>query len=392
MSRRASLFLIAGLACLAQAPTPIRDYSRTIRPTDPRESHSDPKAIPASPEIQAFLDERAADLTAARREPFRSALVNLTKSKDATERLWALTRLVESGDLSFYSACAEAMVLHVQGSAQASSGKQGFKAKPARLVIGRGAPEATYLAPESPFWKALKATLEADPDATVDSALYSIWCYNTHPSQRGLIHRVASRIASQRTDRNPEFEPWNDPRFWIVTDWAIVWGSLQDFETLKQVIQDPNAKDEFRRRFEELKEIQTYLPCLLQNTPEAPEESHLKLPVDPNLVKARNLVMALALVNPYQLDFSQLKPRRRPSTPAYPKEATQRRLIGDLAVVITVDTNGEPCMARLKPAPFLAFFAPTCLRFAESWRFDAAKVNGIPVTSQFLLTMPFRLR
>lgn len=390
MRPRLSLFLIAGLACQGQVP--VQDYSKTIRPTDPPEPRSSQLSPPASLEIQAFLDERRVDLTAARREPFRSVLVKLSQSKDATERLWALTRLLESGDLSFYSACSEAMTLHVRGTAQLNSGQREFKVKPARLVIGRGAPEATFIAPESPFWRALRATLSGDPEAKVDSALYSIWCYNTHPTQRDLIHRIAARIESQRTARNPEFEPWNDPRFWIVTDWAIAWGGFQDFETLQQVIQDPSAKDEFRLRFEKLKKIQSYLPCLVQNTPDPNADTTFKTPTEPSLVKAKNLIALLALNNPWQLDLSQTKALRTPPPPMYPREAMQRRLMGDLEVEITVDTLGEPCMVRLRPGPFLAFFAATCLQAAESWRFEPAKVNNIPVTSRFLLTMPFRLR
>lgn len=385
--RRATLALLVS-ACLvqAQAVDPTAQALRVLQPEGSPAAGLAKLKAPA-PEIAAFLDARAADLGAGRREPFKSTLLKLTASKDPTEQMWALARLVEAGDLDHYDAYAQAMLRHVQGTVQARPQRLDYTYRPAQQVLGKGAPESTTLAPASDFWKVLQSTLETDPEAKVDESLYAVWCFNTQAVQRDLVRRVASRIARPASPVNPRADPWNDPRFWIVMDWAIVWGGPEDFAHLQQIIQDPRAREEFRRRTEELRRVQAYLPCLLANGPEAPGE-----PPSPAMDRALEVVKLLATTLPFALDFSEMKVRSRSTLPAYPSEAKMRRLKGDLAVEITTDTQGSPCRVRMVPGPFLAFFAPTCLKFAESWRFEPAKVNGVPVASRFLLTMPFRLR
>lgn len=349
-----------------------------------------PSGNPAHFEVKAFLEARQKDISAGRRSPHQDMLRSMTRSKDITERLWALGRLVEAGDLTVYEEYGQAMVLHIRATVQARSGHASAKAQRASLVIGAGAPEATHISPKSPFWKALANTLQQDSTVQVDQILYSVWCYNTLPSQRDLIRLVAPHIASKVSIKSQQMDPWSDPRFWIVTDWAITWGTSHDFAQLEGLIKDPFARREFARRFKELQKIQSYLPCLVEN------QARANVPTgDSGPFEALPKEMAEKLKNfgaAKGFHFSQIKVNRQPSAPAYPVEAQARKLMADMQVEITIDPTGSPCMVRMRPGPFLAFFAPTCLEYSETWRFQPATLNGIPQYAKFLLTMPFRLR
>jgi TonB family protein len=354
-------------------------------PTSPTLHPKQPK-----PEIQAFLAARKIDICAGRVTPHRETLMALAASKNPTERMWALCRLVEAGDLSQYQEFGKAAVLHVSATVQPRGGHGDSKVGKASQVIGWGAPEAWAISPDSTFWKSLSKTLEQDPNASIDQGLYSVWCYNTLPSQRGLIDQVARQIKSSISLKPRSPDPWNDPRFWIVTDWAIAWGAAEDFDRLEQLIQDPLAKREFSRRVSELKKLQAYLPCLAENQARLHDTSG-----DANRMEGIPDEMA-SLLRMYlaapSFSFSKMKVKTQPPAPAYPTEARMRRMTGEMAVEITIDPTGVPCMVRVKPGPFLAFFAPTSLKYAETWRFEPATLNGVPQRAKFLLTMPFRLR
>lgn len=347
------------------------------------------KGKPPTAEIKAFLDAREQHVRAGRTQPHLDMLKAMVASKDVTKRLWALARLVEAGDMDSYVSYGEAMVQHVRGTVQAGSGLGEAKARPAWEVIGAGAPDATHLSAKSPFWLSLAKTLQEEPDAPVDSLLYSVWCYNTAPEHRELIELVARRIKSKLTLQSREIDPWSDPRFWIVTDWAIVWGDEEDFARLEQLIQDQTARREFKRRFDELRKIQAFLPCLSANRAQREKTSNSQ---EPSAVPKEMAERLKTFQGAAPITFSNVKIMTQPRTPAYPREAQGRRLMADMAVEITIDPSGVPCMVRAKPGPFLVFFAPVCLEFSEGWRFKPAMLNGIPQYARFLLNMPFRLR
>lgn len=375
--KRLVSFQMVGLALMSQIPTkpqagPLPTQNLVVDGSVPS------RMVPKTSEIEAFLKARASDITAGRKEPHSVALKTLATSQDVSEQMWALARLVEAGDLSAYPAYAKGMVEHVRGTVQPDSG---LKDRKIPLLVNQ---EATRIAANSPFWKSLAKTLEEDPKAGVDAGLCAIWCYNTSPQQRPLIELVARRITSRVSLKSRTMDPWSDPRFWIVTDWAIAWGTELDFSRLEHLIQDHHAKQEFARRFKEIKKIQAFLPCLAEN--QMRDQGPAENPIPPAMVQQLQRINAATT-----LDFTNVKVKDRPPTPVYPFEAKARNLMAEMVLTMTVDLTGTPCMIRVQPGPFLAFFAPTCLEFSEGWRFQPAMLNGVPQYSRFRLALPFRL-
>ena len=89
-------------------------------------------------------------------------------------------------------------------------------------------------------------------------------------------------------------------------------------------------------------------------------------------------------------NFNQIKVKNQPSPPAYPKEALARGVEGTVVVDVFVDPKGSPSrvIALSGPSELLI----TAIRFALKWEFEPAKLNGIPQTARFKLTLPFRIR
>jgi len=89
-------------------------------------------------------------------------------------------------------------------------------------------------------------------------------------------------------------------------------------------------------------------------------------------------------------DFSQIRVRYQPPAPAYPIEAKLARVQGTVVLSLIIDPKGEPVRvdAEEGPVPLLT----TAIAYALDWRFEPAKLNGVPQYARFKLTMPFRLR
>ncbi|HLO66574.1 MAG TPA: energy transducer TonB [Holophaga sp.] len=93
---------------------------------------------------------------------------------------------------------------------------------------------------------------------------------------------------------------------------------------------------------------------------------------------------------PVVFDFTQMRIKVQPPAPPYPPLARLARIQGTVLVEMIVDPEGIPVSAvALSGPPQLAV---TAVRYAMDWRFEPAKLDGIPQTARFRLTMPFNLR
>ncbi len=309
--------------------------------------------------MNAFLSARKADIRAARQEPHRAFLANVILKGSKSEQVWALTRLTEAGDYSRYPELLNRLVAHVRGASQFASG-HGEDVLQESIPLGG----AVYrLHASSPWWLALETMIWEDPERTVDGSVYALWCYNTRPTQRALILDIAAHIKPKA--RNG-MDPWADPRFWIVTDWAIAWGGLGDFETIRTILPEGPAREMFLRQTKLLRESPGFFSCTL---PPPDLEGWIESGSD-------------------EEDREVL---HRPRTPSYPTAARYRGLMTRLQVRTKIDEEGKPCGYRPLPGPWLAFFAPTGVAFLKDWRFEPALPGGKPVADTFRITMPFRL-
>ena len=76
--------------------------------------------------------------------------------------------------------------------------------------------------------------------------------------------------------------------------------------------------------------------------------------------------------------------------PVYPGLARLARLQGPVELYLTVDALGVPTAVQVLSGPHPTLMAEA-LRVAKLWRFEPARVNGLPVPAQFRLTVVFRL-
>jgi TonB family protein len=89
-------------------------------------------------------------------------------------------------------------------------------------------------------------------------------------------------------------------------------------------------------------------------------------------------------------DFSQIKVKHQPPAPGYPVAAKMRRIQGTVVVALTIDPTGRPVLADALSGPYELL--QTAVRYALTWEFEPARLNGVPQYARFKLTMPFRLR
>jgi TonB family protein len=89
-------------------------------------------------------------------------------------------------------------------------------------------------------------------------------------------------------------------------------------------------------------------------------------------------------------DFAQLKVRRQPPAPAYPTLAKLMGIQGVVVVELVIDPAGKPVRAEAIAGP--SELQAAAVGYALQWEFEPAKLNGVPQTAKFRLTMPFNLR
>jgi Gram-negative bacterial TonB protein C-terminal len=325
--------------------------------------------------LESFLDDYSKNLSAGRLELWNSWLRALAVSKSLQIRTWAQARLLEAGDFKWFPNFEAALVNHARAISQMTSGlvKETLVDPPPNANM----PSTYRLDRESSFWPAFEKTIRQKEDLELDAGFYCVWCFSTNRSQRALIFDLATQTKPKITARNPKLDPWNDPRFWIVTDWALSWGSHEDFEALSTRFPEGNARYEFKRIFRRVEGVPIFWsgPGLSVSA---------RNPDD----KPTNLKNAPVV----DFDFSEIKVSRQPSSPLYPAEAKARKMINDLSVEMCVDPQGKVFGARPSPGPWLSFFASSAIDYAARWEFTPASINGVPQYARFILKVQFRLR
>jgi hypothetical protein len=340
-------------------------------------------------QVVAFLNARKADLTAARQPQWSDWLKGLEQVKGPSLKAWALARRVEAGDYTAYPAFQEAITEHLLGISKPGSGRSDLVITDPPRGMSAPMPDALCIDHASVFWRSLRKTLQATPDRTLNTGLYSVWCFGTHPDQKDLILELAAQVRTPLTIKNPHADPWNDPRFWIVMDWAIAWGSRDDFEIIQKTLPEGAAQFAFKRVFLAMDQVPDFFKNMATAEPakpfaffpppfaSAPRDGKIPDPLQESAV---------------EIPFSQIKVLDQPPAPRYPEEAKGRKMMTNLVLLLVVDPHGKPISARPLPGPWLGFFAPTGIAYGMRWRFRPAELNGVPLYSRFRLTMPFRLR
>ena len=94
--------------------------------------------------------------------------------------------------------------------------------------------------------------------------------------------------------------------------------------------------------------------------------------------------------NVVNYDFAALKIIKQPPPLPYPTEARERNIQGTVVIGLVVDATGVPLVAEALSGP--NELLETAMRYALSWGFEPALLNGEPRGSSFKLTMPFRMK
>lgn len=339
-------------------------------------------------QIAAFLQARKADLRAGHQGPWSDWLKALEKAKSPSLRAWALARRVEAGDFTAYGSFEGAISEHLLGISKPGSGRGDQIITDPPRVKALELPDALRIDHQSPFWQALRKTVQSTPDRKLDAGLYAIWCYGTHPDQKDLILELAAHVESRLTVLNPNPDPWNDPRFWIIVDWAIAWGSRTECEAIIQALSNGPAQVTFERTIHRVESIQDTFRESATGDPATRRPTPAMAPGDalpqPSLDPAPGPLA--------DLHFSQIKVLEQPPAPRYPVEAKARKMMTNLILTLVVDPQGKPISCRPVPGPWLGFFAPVGMAYGMRWTFNPALLNGVPQYARFRLTMPFRLR
>jgi protein TonB len=291
-----------------------------------------------------------------------------------------MTRRVEAGDYQDYSAFQGAITEHLLGLSKPGSGRLDRVIVDPPFVRDLRMPGALRIDHESVFWRSLRKTLQESPDREVSTGLYSVWCHGTHPDQKDLILKVASHAEAKITLKNQDWDPWNDPRFWIVVDWAMAWGSREDFEDIQKALPAGRQRSEFKRLVAKVER----LPAFFSTPPPKPEAPRVSLKTASEPLADQD--------GSVEFSFTQIRIMDQPPAPRYPDEAKARRMMTRLILMVTVDPQGIPTSCRPVPGPWLGFFGPVGIEYGMRWRFHPAELNGVPHYARFRITMPFMLR
>jgi len=334
-----------------------------------------------------FLIARKTDLKSARQPRWSEWLKGLEQSKSPSLRAWALARRVEAGDYSAFLDLQDVITEHLLGVSKPGSGRSNciITNPPSTVIFAM--PDALRIDHASVFWRSLRQTLQSIPDRRIDDRMYSVWCYGTHPDQKDLILELAAQVQTPVTLRNSAADPWNDPRFWIVLDWALAWGTQEDFESIHLALKEGEPRHVFDRLTLKLKDIPGFFsnllaPQTIRALPNPPAEEGSGNPEAGTSKKDR----------PVEFHFSQIRVAKQPPAPRYPEEASARKMMTKLELIMVIDPQGKPVSVRPVPGPWLGFFAPTGIEYGMRWRFHPAVLNGVTQYARFHLNMPFRLR
>lgn len=366
-----ALLLPALLAAQAEAPaSPLaRDWGKLQEWAGGKEAPAEFQVA----KLEDFLKARRADNRAAKTPAWKPWLEGLAAAKSTHLQAWARTRLVEAGVFSPYEALLDSAVEHL---------KQLSLPGPKRSVV-RQPPSASGWMPgtfrihaDSPFWVEVERQTRSRPDLAVNSNLYAIWCHGHFPAQRSLIFDIAAKVEAKATVKSPKADAWNDPRLWIVADWAMAWGSAEDFQTLEQTLPDGPARTAFARLRLGLKDNAAFWAK----------------PASRDELQRRNSLLAKGGARPDAGDAedSPLAVAKEGPDFGYPPAAQDRGLQTILHVAATVDPEGRVVGWRPSPGPWLGLFTPWAAPSVIQWRFEPARKDSVPLWARTSLNLEFR--
>lgn len=325
--------------------------------------------------LQGFLEARRADLRAARSPSWRPWLEKLAEARSPELAAWARTRLVEGGVFAPYEALLSSAVEHLQQLSRPGS-KKGVLRQPGSA--GGWMPGIFRIQPDSAYWVEVERQTRERSDLAVNPNLYAIWCHGTFPAQRALIHDIAAKVDARPTVKSPKADPWNDPRLWIVADWAMAWGSREDFRTLEAQVPEGPARAAFAR-----------LTAGLADTPSFWTKA-------PGLAELRRLnalrVQEAKPAEGLDLDTGEMKVLQEGPDLGYPPAAQERSLQTSLNVHVSVDPAGRVSAWRPAPGPWLGMFTPWAAPAVPQWRFEPETRGGVAQWARTTLHLSFRLR
>lgn len=304
--------------------------------------------------VEAFLEARRASVVM--RGPMLAWLKQLSIAKTPSVRAWALARRLESGDFEAFNDYRQRMMEHLAGLSRPRVGPsdQAIQSPPYL-------PSALVIDQASPFWPSFQVTLRNALNEPLDASVYAVWCYGTAPNQRALILEEAAKVYAKVTPRNPKADPWNDPRFWIVADWVLAWGTAEDYAAIIQALPAGPA------RFE-MEHIQDQV---IKLTVKWPPQGSIQVPE-----ALRSEAVEEPLGGGHRIQYLRVKARSM--LLAYPEIAARRRLTSSVTVDITVGVDGVPLRTQLRPGPWLGFFGASTLANTMGWRFEPATMDGVP--------------
>ncbi len=329
--------------------------------------------------LAGYLAARKKDLRTGAHPPWSDWLKKVEVSANPSLRAWALARRVEAGDYSSYQAFQVGISDHLLGISTPGSGRLDKVISSPPYVHGWAMPDPLQLDHASVFWSSLRKTLQERFDRSVDENLYSIWCWGTHPDQRDLVLEIAAKVQARPSLANRAPDPWNDPRFWLVMDWLLAWGTQEDVAAIRTCLPSVHAKRALERLLTALEDVPNFFA--VQPKTHADWDRALRPPPvarEPGAQPA---------------DASLVPPQQRAHSRAlgYPRQAHARGLMTHLSIEIVVDAQGRAQSARPRPGPWLGFFAPEGCTYAMGWSFRPGTVNGVPTAFPFTVTIPFHL-
>lgn len=371
--RLAGLFALPVLLA-AQPPEVVPDPLQAAWPKLKEWAGAAPAEFEAA-RLHGFLQARRSELRAGKRPEWKPWLEKLAEAKGPELAAWARTRLVEAGVFAHYDALLTTAVEHLQQLSQPGS-KKGVLRQPASAAGWM--PGIFRIHPDSPYWVEVERQTRERPDLAVAPNLYAIWCHGTFPAQKALVYDMAGKIEARPTVKSPKADPWNDPRLWVVSDWAMAWGSTEDFRTLEAQIPEGPARAAFARLAAGLKDH----PTFWAKAPGAADMRRLNALLVQDAKPAEGL----------EVESGQLKVAKEGPDLGYPPAAQERGLQTTLGVQVLVDPEGKVAAWRPAPGPWLGMFSPWAAPSLAQWRFEPAKQDGAPQWARTTLHLNFRLK
>lgn len=352
----------------------------------------------------AFAAARKANMGAAATEPHRSWLVGLVGGKDERVRNWAATRLLEA-DAPIQANEPRPFpilfdFLHKRFQKEVRQGNT-ERAKPG--ADGDGEPKGSSFAgsvhppladlglsglihEKAPFWPAIRGFLKNDPLAKVNIPLYVLMAPQLKEADRDWIVSHLVREGKETSHGKAHLAVL----YWIATDWLLAYGNSADWDAFQGVMV-PFAWDaalaELRKELQKVPGYWDSQPGIQSMFCEGQtQESFWE---NPDACLAAWGITREALV---EFGMDKMKSKGTPTPPRYPPDALRMGFSSNLKLRMVVGSDGNTKWVRPEPGYALSFFAPAGMAYAMRWRFEPARVAGVPRPSQFRLTMPFALK